>query len=452
MPNTLGIDIIGSGFGESIVLRMPNGKVGVIDCCSRVLRASDSAARRNGNATLRYVRDKLKVDRLAFIGLSHPHEDHGRGLSHFLLEYRDHIDEIWIFDAFQDISLERYFKALFDAKRRLPIERLLKEEPGTFSTELLLIRNLVLKQIAIANPRRAVPRVFCGQQEVEVAGEDVSIRFLGPSVALAQSYRAELQDNLKDVVDEQGRIRNMQWKPDNVNHNLASPALLVGYGQTQLILGGDMERQGWEEALRECGAGGVSLSCRLVKVSHHGSATGYIDGLYEEFGRDGLPIGVLTPFTRHRYPLPRREALEHLRPRTETLWATSIDNAQRSLGTVDPLSASEIVRFRSILQRWQADMAERPELRGALDPDFVVSIGDDIPERASQVPNGWIADLVAEPRLIALIHPDLRCQHLPPDEREERLEDVCRLSFEFGHDGHEIEDARYVGSRCGQLN
>jgi len=186
MRNSLGIDIIGSGFGESIVLRMPNGKVGVIDCCSRVLRASDSAARRNGNATLRYVRDKLKVDRLAFIGFSHPHEDHGRGLSHFLLEYRDHIDEIWIFDAFQDISLERYFKALFDAKRRLPIERLLKEEPGTFSTELLLIRNLVLKQIAIANPRRAVPRVFCGQQEVEVAGEDVSIRFLGPSVALAQ--------------------------------------------------------------------------------------------------------------------------------------------------------------------------------------------------------------------------------------------------------------------------
>ncbi len=34
MPDVLGIHIIGGGYGESIVLELPNGKVGVLDCFS----------------------------------------------------------------------------------------------------------------------------------------------------------------------------------------------------------------------------------------------------------------------------------------------------------------------------------------------------------------------------------------------------------------------------------
>ena len=452
MPNHLGVDIIGCGFGESIVLRLPNGKVGVVDCCSPTLKATDSVSRFQANPTLRYVREVLQADRLAFLCFSHPHEDHGRGLSHLMLEYQDKIDEIWIFDAFQDISLERYFKALFDGRRRLPIERLLKEEPGTFSRELLTIRNLVMKQIDMANPERAIPRVFSGQQEVTVAEEDVTIRFLGPSVALAQTYKAKLLDNLAGVVDGDERVVNRDWKPHTVNHNLASPAFLLTYGQTRLILGGDMEQEGWEEVCRECASSRVPLSCHFVKVSHHGSATGFIEGLYEKFGQDSLPVGVLTPFTRHKYPLPRREGLDHLCPRTESLWATSIANAHRSLGAVEPLSVSEIGRLSPFLERWAADIVRKPEYLGSLDPESVVSGGKELLEKPSKVPEEWIADLVAEPRLIALIHPDLRSIYLPLAERKEPFEDVYRVSFEFGNSGNEIEDARYIGSGCGQLN
>src|SRR5690606_9883749 len=158
------------------------------------------------------------------------------------------IDEIWIFDAYQDIGLERYFKAILYGKRKLPVERILKEQAGTFSRELLRIRELVLEQIRLDNPHRAEPRVFCGPRNFEVTGEPVTIHFLGPSVALAQQYRAHLIENMQGLVSDDGKEVNTKWQPDSINHNLASPAVLIEYGATRLVLGGDMEETGWSEA------------------------------------------------------------------------------------------------------------------------------------------------------------------------------------------------------------
>lgn len=452
MPGLLSVHIVGCGFGESVIVCLPNGKVGVIDCFSPVLKATDSEGRLAANPTLRCLRNHLRVERLAFIGLTHPHEDHGRGISHLLEDYQDRVDEIWIFDAFQEISLERYFVALFNQRRRLPIERLLNEQPGTFSAELLRIRNLVLKQTALRNPNRAIPRVFCGPQTVNLADEPVTFHFLGPSTALAQHYKAALVDNLSGVVADDGNMVDDSWRHDSVNHNLASPSILIEFGNTRILLGGDMERQGWTEALRELPDLSVDLASTFVKVSHHGSDSGYIDGLYEQFGRNVPPVAVLTPFNRHRSPLPQREATSYLESRTAELWTTSLADAQRSLGIEEPLSADELVRFRPVLERWKLDLDANPTFWRALDPDFVAQHGiASVEEPLSGIPHQWIPDLVAEPRLATLIHPCLRRKYLPRFDRPDSIEDFYRLSHSFDDTGTEVLADRYTGGGCGRL-
>ena len=85
--------------------------------------------------------------------------------------------------------------------------------------------------------------------------------------------------------------------------------LLVVFGRTSLILGGDVEKAGWADVLAEFGS--ARLSGVAIKVSHHGSTNGYCDGLWKVFSRDGPPLAVVTSHSRHG--LPQRQALEHIR-------------------------------------------------------------------------------------------------------------------------------------------
>src|SRR3954452_21250288 len=146
MVRPLGVHVIGAGYGESIVLEMPNGGVGVIDCFAPRLKATTRDERLQANPTLGFLVNHLGAHSLAFLAFTHPHEDHGRGLTHLLEEFRDHIGWIWVFPSFQTIALERWFAASLDGGRRLPIERLLDEPPGSFSLELARFREQVHQQ------------------------------------------------------------------------------------------------------------------------------------------------------------------------------------------------------------------------------------------------------------------------------------------------------------------
>ncbi len=315
MSNKLIIHLIGCGFGESIILCLPNGKVGIVDCCSPTLKANTSAEKLQANPTLRFLRNNLHVEKLAFLAFTHPHEDHGRGMSHILESYKDSIDQIWIFDGYQDIALDRYFGALLEGNRRLPIEKLLNEPPGTFSRELMAIRKLVLEQIKNKNQNQDNFQKLSGRKQIEITDEPVVFHFLGPGEGFTQLYIENLHKNLQNLVDQDGKIVNKSWNPAKVNHNLASPAILIEFGKTRIILGGDMEKDGWNDVLSYFISSQTSLNCHFVKVSHHRSETGYIEGLYEKFGEQGLPIGVLTTFNRHSYPLPQKNRPPAIPPR-----------------------------------------------------------------------------------------------------------------------------------------
>jgi beta-lactamase superfamily II metal-dependent hydrolase len=64
----LSIHVINSGVGESIVVELPNGNWGVIDCYASNLADPSS------NHTLNFLR-KQEVTSLEFLCLTHPHLD-----------------------------------------------------------------------------------------------------------------------------------------------------------------------------------------------------------------------------------------------------------------------------------------------------------------------------------------------------------------------------------------
>ena len=160
---------------------------------------------------------------------------------------------------------------------------------------------------------------------------------------------------------------------------------------------------------------------------------------------------MLTPFNRHKFPLPRREGIDHLVPRTLELWATNLKAAHRALAK-EPLSSDEFLRAQPVVERWKLDADKDPKLWGAFDPSLVEQ--QDItnaPGTLSSIPEAWSEDLTQQPRLAILLHPNLCESYLPQLEKHERFEDAYRLSFSFRDDGTEITENRYVGIGCGQL-
>src|SRR5262249_18417566 len=71
------VHVLGAARGESIILRLPHGGWGVVDCCA------GSSTDPGQNDTLRFLREQGATE-LEFLALTHPHDDHYRGMSHLL--------------------------------------------------------------------------------------------------------------------------------------------------------------------------------------------------------------------------------------------------------------------------------------------------------------------------------------------------------------------------------
>src|SRR4051812_30004220 len=107
----LRIHVLGGGKGESIVLELPNGERGVVDCYARELRGPDA------NPTVQLLRSQ-GVNRLAFVCLTHPHDDHFRGLSHLFDTMP--VAEFWRFGSWSREQLASLLVSLgADARRSI---------------------------------------------------------------------------------------------------------------------------------------------------------------------------------------------------------------------------------------------------------------------------------------------------------------------------------------------
>ena len=422
----LGVHIIGSGVGESIIIQLPDGQVGVIDCYTHTVNTSTAEERVAANETLRFLVNELKVDSLAFLGVTHPHEDHARGIRQLLEHFLPRIGQIWMHAGSELGYLRQFFRAKYKTGIKLDIEKLFAEPPGTFYVELLRLRKLVEKYVK----QNGIFVSFRGFGCTELCAGAVEVCFLGPSDTRAQQYEMSLANNLTGVVAENGKVLNDNWNHGAVNHNEISAGCLIKFGKTAIVVGGDMEKAAWQDAMSHKS---VSLQAQLVKISHHGSETGHVEGLFEKHAiGKRRPIGVVAPYLTHQ--IPDEEGVKYLAGRTARLISSNcLVFARRRTAT--PEVSSRLVQL----------IIRNPKWAGCLDPSLVA--GD--VEPSLSVPTDLLRVLRREPHLTVALRDSLKCQ-LPPVYKLD-TENDCRVSFCFDDHGNELARHRHVGRCAGDL-
>jgi hypothetical protein len=83
--------------------------------------------------------------------------------------------------------------------------------------------------------------------------------------------------------------------------------LIVVFGKTRVVQGGDVERAAWTDIRPEHNRDYFFVDA--VKVPHHGSETGFIPGLWGDLAGRKKPIAIIAPYRRFR--LPNRQPGRH---------------------------------------------------------------------------------------------------------------------------------------------
>jgi hypothetical protein len=260
---------------------------------------------------------------LAFVAATHPHFDHLRNfhlaLEDFARKEEDgaapHLEKIFWWGGFDDALAESYYQAIVQrsparareltsaasmASRFLSHARTRAGHDGSgFGSKLLSLE-----------ARNPVERHGCG---------GVTVTAMGPWARPKKMFVAAFKNQFREI-DKEAELQTVV-EPDRVRANRISLGLLVEYGAAQIVLGGDMEEENWrlwrkanKQPLRPC----------VVKVSHHGSSTGTISGMWDgrgffdshngETDTKAMPICVVTPWRRgaHLRQLPDNSVLQKI--------------------------------------------------------------------------------------------------------------------------------------------
>lgn len=304
-PQTgLEIFIIGGRLGESIVIRTPRGRFGVVDAY-----ASDWIDGRS-NPTLTRLK-ALGARKLHFVALTHPHMDHFRGLPAIFAAYPGQVEFFWRppwghFDLFD--TFVREFEAEKDEERRDDLGR-----------SIPILRRLFEFAEAEANANRLKTKTLQNDGDVPNDGSmlheaehDFSIMCLGPSTGVSSPYQKKLTD--KTVSTVMHGAKPVWGGP----HNEISAVLAIRYGDWIGVLGGDTEKPSWKDIIERRGS--LLNAARFFKVSHHGSDTGSFPELWDSVQSEKCETVVTCYFSQG---IPNESGLQYLRASRFSLHSTN---------------------------------------------------------------------------------------------------------------------------------
>jgi hypothetical protein len=308
------IVVFGPGYGESIIINIPGVGWGVIDSCLKKVHNE------NVNPALKYLKEN-QVSSIAFLILSHPHEDHYAGLDQIIDEYIGHIDRICFYNGDGMREYREYLirKDILESPGLRAFSRLFKkiEEAQKKGTQL----------IRIAERTEILSRKIS-------EGNSVAIFGLSPSAESVETYKQLL---FEAIPKNEGDVFNSLT---DKQHNLISAAIWVSAGNIRLILGSDVEigdddRTGWKGIVSNIDC--PDLSVRFIKVSHHGSSNAFFKPAWEKHCKETKPIAVITPYNRLADPLPRKNDIEIIAQHTDVIYITNNVKYQKQKKVYDPI-------------------------------------------------------------------------------------------------------------------
>ncbi len=307
MPEELEVHLFGANLGESILLRLPGGLWGLIDVHIPELSNPGSSA------LIRFLQER-QIHELEFFCLTHPHADHVKGAL-FILEHFSIHRFLGFASIIPPLLYNQIVKVLKLKAARLHDPADLQEINNQLLSALVLVREKTISRQMVTDP--------------VAVNYEVLNKSAGPNsphlrmVALAPSGRSIdlYQQKLSSCFDTSNPGKVLMDKISGVDHNLISSGFLLEYGTQRVVLGGDMNSDGWQDVLSRP-TPGFDLDSDLVKVSHHGSTNGYCPHLWEShLNRSGKATAVVTAFSPKR--LPRPASITYLKNNSRRLVTTS---------------------------------------------------------------------------------------------------------------------------------
>jgi hypothetical protein len=305
---TLGVHVNGPGFGESVVLSFPLPEDptaigwGVIDCYTSNLK--DPAK----NPVLRLLQEK-EVGELEFLCLTHPHADHYEGMSHLFAHLN--VKRFWRFGAADVKKIRNHLRLSADDTGEWE-DRASEQE---YASILKGVRRVQKKGAGYYKRLFDIARVYPTNTEEPLPPGVVGIYALAPESNAGDQYEKILERSLKTAPE--GLLGRLDPR-----HNLISVVLMVNYGDTRLMLGGDALSGAWDSICFSADRV-FPINCAFVKVSHHGSVHSWHSASWGEIAKDRECYAVITPYDRGQNPPPHSELVDNLRPWCRQIVLTS---------------------------------------------------------------------------------------------------------------------------------
>ena len=272
---SLEVHIYGPGYGETILLRWPKAGGGWHGAIV------DAHAPGDKGIWLVEKLKNLKLTALEFVVATHPHLDHIHNFAAGLKRSGVSVEHGFFWPPFLDTSWIRFFNQLAA-----------QEEDGELSGTAAMMEQWF--DYCADSPKNL--RGIEGRDDFrpiytsEIQGKKFTVKAIGPWDAI----HCRLAKNVAGSKQRSGRIDY-----EHRHANDVSIALLIEYGDARIVLGGDMEEINWG-ALKRASAR-PEFRPSLVKVSHHGSKNGRMEGMWSRGGgffegRSARPIAVVTPW------------------------------------------------------------------------------------------------------------------------------------------------------------
>lgn len=307
-PDRLQVVIFGPGHGEACVVRLPNGAVGVVDGC-----AEPSHPDGKGDP-VRELLQHWKVERLAFVCLTHPHADHFKGMAALLKAYTpEKVDRLFIPHILSQKPIKKFLRWLE-----------LRNDPA--EPEQLKGLESLCEQLELTSKSVDADCMSVNMQLLDCDEFDADIWAVGPS-------GNDVTEALKLLVADLEGIKAKGRSELRHDPNAISGALLVRYGKAQVLLAGDLinvegEHSGWNRAQK---FKGFNQPVQVVNVAHHASREAHHDALWNKMA---CQLAIVTPFQRAggAHP-PRPEQLGLLAQSARVLVTASLRWKPEELAT-----------------------------------------------------------------------------------------------------------------------
>jgi hypothetical protein len=390
MPARLGIHILGPRYGESIILELPDGGIGVIDCFAAGLTPHPVV----GFLVSRFP----KLSKLRFLGVTHPHADHCYRIAEILEKFGT--EEVWAFHPFPTGQILNYYTALAKFGTRDAVEEALGLTVGSIATSLLQFRERIHRPI---QSRQMKFRSFAGgHNDAVFCGDRVRISHLTPVAQSQFRYAASLETAAERIFKDGLELRPVADLQEP-KHNRASGSILIQFGTTRILLMADAEEELWEDWLATNPPVELCRPVHFLKIAHHGSLNGYHPRVYAAIADRRQTIGVLTPFNQGKVHLPNASGVQAIRSHVRALYCTNRLSAASTSGLQwDSVASRPMPRLPA---RWAYAITRHPALANLLES----SATERAPVTSStpSIPAEWVQDAQKSPELWRLFRHDV---------------------------------------------